>query len=378
MDLCYVSNLPQTAQGGGYSLRNAAAWEVLHSQFGARYVGPVSPPALSIRQKISGLQRRLGMRGTFTFFHPDRLRRIADEVAQAGALSGQAVFFNGFTPWIATQPTGPYVAWNDCGFHDYIRIHHSRDAFQTRDIERIEQQEADWLSRAKMVILRSAHFAKRTCDYYGLDPARVVSLPNFSTMVPPETDSFAGGQGFVFMSTTFEGKNGPTVVEAFAKVRQRHPQAQLSIIGDLPTQRPDQPGVNWLGYLSPADPEQNALKRQILAEARCMVHPTEFDTNPAVLVEAAYFGCPVISSRAFAIPEVVQDGVTGWLTETPRDPDVLAEHMTWMLEAGPAYDAMRRAARDHAMSRLTLDQFKAELATATAQAIPGLSRKPIS
>jgi hypothetical protein len=49
-----------------------------------------------------------------------------------------------------------------------------------------------------------------------------------------------------------------------------------------------------------------------------------------------------------------------------------------MLEAGPAYDAMRRAARDHAMSRLTLDQFKAELATATAQAIPGLSRKPIS
>lgn len=370
MNISFISNLEAGATGGGFTLRNAAAFDALSNEFDAQYYGAFSPPSLPIEKTVSAIRRRLGARGAYHFFSKRRLQKIARDVSESGALAANALFFNGFTPWIDITPSVPYIAWNDCSFHDYVRIYNDLEQFSLRDIERIEEQEARWLKGARAVILRSRHFSERTIQQYNLDPQSAYSLGNFSTIQPPASDTYCGEPLFVFMSTNFHGKNGPVVLDAFQKLRPTHPQARLAVVGDIPRDIAQVgENVEWVGFLNPKDPEQNNRKRDLLAKAACLVHPTEFDTNPAVLVEAAYFGCPVISSKAFAIPEIVRDGETGFLLPRPKDVDKIVNHMAWMLSGSDQYYAMRSAARSHALTNLTLDRFKDDLVRIVANVL---------
>jgi len=367
--LHYVSSLPLDLRGGGYSLRNAAAFDALTDSFNAKYFGPFSPPSFHSEKFISASRRWLGMRGNFHFFSPRRLSRVRQKVINSGALDADLLFFNGFTPWIGIEPKVPYIAWNDCSFYDYIRIYHNLEFFDVADIERIEAKEAAWLRGAEAVVLRSRHFAGRAVEQYGLDRTRVFGLRNFSTLDPPAADTYAGEPLFLFMSTNFIGKNGPVVLQAFTRLRERYPQASLAIVGDMPPveHRGNSEGVDWVGYLDPRDPAQDARKRDLLARAAMLVHPTTFDASPAVLVEAAYFGCPAISVKAFAIPEITENGETGWLVEDPYNADGVADRMAWLFEAPRAYGKMRCSARRHALKRMTLSRFKADLTQIVAE-----------
>ena len=68
------------------------------------------------------------------------------------------------------------------------------------------------------------------------------------------------------------------------------------------------------------------------------------DGIPNVLVEAMAVGLPVVSTRVSAIPELVEDGVTGRLVE-PERPDVLAAAIRWTLERPEGLKSMLHAAR---------------------------------
>lgn len=57
-------------------------------------------------------------------------------------------------------------------------------------------------------------------------------------------------------------------------------------------------------------------RRDLLMQAKCLLHPTLApETSSLVAMEAAAVGTPVIAYRSGALPEIVQDGVTGFLVE---------------------------------------------------------------
>ncbi|MEJ5366087.1 MAG: glycosyltransferase [Desulfosoma sp.] len=68
------------------------------------------------------------------------------------------------------------------------------------------------------------------------------------------------------------------------------------------------------------------------------------DGIPNVLAEAMAVGVPVVSTRHSAIPELVEDGVTGTLVP-PGSPQALAGALKKVLEAGASLEGQRRAAR---------------------------------
>lgn len=68
------------------------------------------------------------------------------------------------------------------------------------------------------------------------------------------------------------------------------------------------------------------------------------DGIPNVLVEAMAVGLPVVSTRVSAIPELVEDGVTGRLVE-PERPDLFAGAIRETLARSDKVDSMVRAAR---------------------------------
>ena len=94
----------------------------------------------------------------------------------------------------------------------------------------------------------------------------------------------------------------------------------------------------------------------ILAAGDLFTMPSLSEGLPLALVEAMSFGLPVVVTRVGGVPEVVTDGVEGFLVP-PSDPGALASALGALLDDAPRRqqmgDAARtRALRDYALSTM--------------------------
>jgi hypothetical protein len=71
----------------------------------------------------------------------------------------------------------------------------------------------------------------------------------------------------------------------------------------------------------------------LVAAADCVVLPYRAATQSGVVLVAYAGGCPVISTAVGGLPEVVDDGVTGYLVP-PEDPDALAAAILRFFDEG--------------------------------------------
>jgi glycosyltransferase involved in cell wall biosynthesis len=69
-------------------------------------------------------------------------------------------------------------------------------------------------------------------------------------------------------------------------------------------------------------------KRQLLREAKAVLITSQADeTSSLVAMEAAASGTPVIAFRRGALPEVVKDGVTGFLVDNMEEAVAALQHV---------------------------------------------------
>jgi glycosyltransferase involved in cell wall biosynthesis len=74
------------------------------------------------------------------------------------------------------------------------------------------------------------------------------------------------------------------------------------------------PDVDWIG---PAD---NPTKKDLLARARCLVFPIQWNEPfGIVMVEAMACGTPVVALDGGSVPEVVEHDVTGYVCSDPSE-----------------------------------------------------------
>lgn len=104
-----------------------------------------------------------------------------------------------------------------------------------------------------------------------------------------------------------------------------------------------------------------AAKRRLLTGSACLLIPSLVaETCSLVAMEAAACGTPVVAFRTGALPEVVEEGVTGFLVEE-EDVDAMAAAMGRVAELDP--ERIRATARRrfaHArMTRAHLDRYRA-------------------
>lgn len=89
------------------------------------------------------------------------------------------------------------------------------------------------------------------------------------------------------------------------------------------------------------------LMTEVLPGFDVFVFPTRYDYSPYAIIEAMTAGVPVISTRVGAIPEMVEDGVGGFLIEADREAP-LADRMSWAIDNRAQLPAMGARGRERA------------------------------
>jgi alpha-maltose-1-phosphate synthase len=222
------------------------------------------------------------------------------------------------------------------------------------EFEAIRRRETKVYREASAIMTISEYLRRSFIDHFGVPEDRVHTVgagPNLElNRVPePRTAPRTGAPTILFVGKQFERKGGAQLLEAFRLVRMRIPEARLVVVG--PTSPPAAgPGVSWLGNLNKNDAEQWSRMAAAYRDADVFCLPSLFEPFGIVILEAMYFGLPCIGTAAWAIPEMIVDGETGYTV--PRGSvTTLADRLTEVL-ADPALArrmglAGRRRAEEH-------------------------------
>jgi starch synthase len=186
--------------------------------------------------------------------------------------------------------------------------------------------EAEVCRSASAVFTYSEWARRSVIDDYGGSPDRVVSVgAGANQLLDPLGEKDYTVPRALFVGREFARKGGPVLLEAWQIVRRRLPDAELIIAG--PAQTPSTelpPGVSWTGWVD------RAALAQLYRSASVFVLPSIFDPCPNVFREAMGHGVPCVGTYCCAIPEIIDDGVTGRLV-APSEPEPLAAALVELL-----------------------------------------------
>ncbi|MBD2462921.1 glycosyltransferase family 1 protein [Oscillatoria sp. FACHB-1407] len=135
-------------------------------------------------------------------------------------------------------------------------------------------------------------------------------------------------------------------IDRIKPVLQAVPDARLALVGDGPYRQELEAhfagtSTYFVGYLTGQD------LASAFASADAFIFPSRTETLGLVLLEAMAAGCPVIAANAGGIPDIVTDGVNGYLFD-PEDEEGAIAATQRLLANTQVRDSLRQNARQEA------------------------------
>ena len=94
---------------------------------------------------------------------------------------------------------------------------------------------------------------------------------------------------------------------------------------------------------------------RLTARYRFLFSPMRYTSLPLAVVEAMSIGMPVVALGTTALPDVIQDGVNGYISS---EPDALIERMKELIADPELARTLGRRARETAQERFGLNRFR--------------------
>lgn len=201
-------------------------------------------------------------------------------------------------------------------------------------------------------------------------PAHVVTVHN--GIVAPGDDPAAGarvraelgiGPDELVVSTVTvlrRDKGHDVAVEAVRRLLPRFPQLRLVIMGDGPARGEIRQMAEAIGPAAVLTGHRDDVMA-VLRATDVLLHPTSMDAFPTALLEAAAARVPVLATAVGGIPEIVEDGVTGFLQPPPPQADVVADHLAALLGDPALREEMGRRAAERFAADFTADLWAQRL-----------------
>lgn len=221
----------------------------------------------------------------------------------------------------------------------------------------------------------SAFALREACQYYCHEPPLSRVIPN-AQPIPPSPERWRPGridrQHMVFIGRLDRVKGADLAIDAFQSIAADYPNATLTFAGPdsgiqttartlekfesyaarrISTQFAGR--VRFLGTLSPA--QVSALRR----DASIVLVCSRYETFPNTLLEAMAQACPVITSDAGGIPEIVEHTINALVFQSGSSRS-LSECMRYALDNPIAMQKIAENAVSHCATAFSPHAIAAE------------------
>lgn len=279
-----------------------------------------------------------------------RLRRLLADADVVHVYTHNAVLLSAAA--LASRPT--VVSLDTTNLVNAYSLGYRRPGLMTGAALRAVMPLERRVYEAASAVVAQSEWTAAQLEHYGVPRHRVRVIP-FGVTVPelPPRPPSEGLPRITFIGKTMQGKGGWQLVRVFESALRG--QCQLSLVTREHVQ--PRPGIEVLGDVYPGDPRLADL----LARTAVFALPTEIDKVPYAVLEAMAAGVPVVSTTVGAIPEMVEDGVSGILVE-PGDDVGLVSALRALMSDEDRRRAMGEAARARVCERFDARRTTADLA----------------
>jgi glycosyltransferase involved in cell wall biosynthesis len=188
----------------------------------------------------------------------------------------------------------------------------------------------------------------------------------------------ASAAGILFFSNLVESKGVYILLDALRLLRQNGLDFHCDFVGSegdvsakMLTKKVKEYSLD--DYVTFSGFKSGPGKETMFSDADIFVHPSYLDCMPLVILEAMQHSLPVVSTFEGAIPDTVEDGVTGFLVQ-PKDPRALADKLELLIRNPELQKSMGMAGREKYEKEFTIERFENRLKE-ILQEVGGKNRK---
>ena len=195
----------------------------------------------------------------------------------------------------------------------------------------------------------------------GIDTSKFCYLPR-----KPGKD---GKVRLLTIARLIEKKGVQYAVQAVADVLKRYSNIEYNIVGDGPVKNTLEDlikglnignNVKLLGWRQQEEIIELMKNTDILIAPSVVSEDGDEEGIPVVLMEALAQGMPVLSTQHSGIPELVQDGESGFLVPE-RNVNALAEKLAYLVKHPEIWSAMGQAGREYVEKCYNIDTLNDKL-----------------
>lgn len=213
------------------------------------------------------------------------------------------------------------------------------------------QHQLEMMSWVDGLVTPSSYAADSIARDFGYPREQITPFGYGSTIpfdmdLPAKKDRFERAN-ILFVGRDWVRKGGPMIHKAWCRVRQELVHSTLTIVG--PKKQPiAEEGVRFIGPLDKTKKNDRRVLMEAYADASVFCMPTKCEPWGLVFSEAAQSGLPIVSSRNWSLPDIVEDGVSGRLVD-----ELNAEAISVAL-----LDILRDPSRAQAMGRAAQSRYQ--------------------
>ena len=325
----------------------------LRSGAALRFRNPPSGVSYDLRMERLGYPPYLGYYSFKTFTAPLSMARLFAEAAFPLKEKEYSLVHSFY--WSLHRYAIPWIHENDQSLGQLLSGYLKLNGFPQRRI--VEFTSALLNSKKCKSVVVWSEWARKGYTSDGVDESKIRVIPPPFPIILDRKDH--DGINILFLGRDYKRKGGDTALAAFRELRKECNDVRLLYVGKIrdPTMLKVVQDDRTIYYRESIT--QKELLSEIYPKSDIFLLPCRAEAFGMSLAEAQSRGIPAVSSRISAVPEIIKDGVTGYLNE-PSDLQGFVSSLMRLLDSSNR-DTMSKRSLDMVAERYSPDKISSQL-----------------